>query len=215
MRNVVKRYGSTEVLRGIDLSISSRDIITIRGRSGVGKTTLCRIASLIEIPDEGYVEFMGIDVSKASDSLRSSLRLKYIGYVDQHYTLIPHLTVEKNVELPLALLGIERRKRREKVRRVLEMLGLKDKEDRYPHQLSGGERQRVAIARAIVKEPKLLVMDEPFSNLDDETRTIVVEILKSLVRENECALIVTTTDLNFALSKRTYMLRQGKLEEVL
>ena len=209
-----KSYGGNQVLKGVDISVSLGDAITVRGRSGIGKTTLCKILALLDRPDRGELEFMGIDVLKASDSERSRLRMMFIGYVDQHYTLIPWLTLWRNIELPLVLMGVEKRKRVELVKEVIERLGLKGKEHRYPHQLSGGERQRAAIARAIVKKPKLLVCDEPLSNLDDETASIVVDLFREFARNKLCGIVVTTTDLSFSLGGRTYVLNRGKLEEV-
>ncbi len=213
-RALWKSYGENHVLRGIDLDVSIGDLITVRGRSGVGKTTLCRILVLLDEPDRGELTFMDRDVRSLSEDERSRLRMRYIGYVDQHYTLIPWLTVWKNIELPLVLIGMEKSRRIKLVRDVIERLELRGKEDRYPHQLSGGERQRVAIARAIVKNPKLLVCDEPLSNLDDETAAIVIDTLRCLARDKLCGIVVTTTDLSFSLGGRTYLLKRGKLEEV-
>jgi len=213
-RNLWKSYGGVAVLRGISMSVDLGDLVTIRGRSGAGKTTLCRILALLDAPDSGELEFMGVDVARASDSERSRLRMRLIGYVDQHYTLIPWLTAWRNIELPLLLAGVEKRRRVELVREAVERLGLRGKELRYPHQLSGGERQRVAIARALVKKPRLLVCDEPLSNLDDETASLVVNLFRELARERLCGVVVTTTDLSFSMGGRTYVLSQGKLVEV-
>jgi len=210
-RGVVKRYGAETVLRGIDLTLREGEVVTIRGRSGSGKTTLCRLLTLLDRPDEGALMVLGLNAREASDDEASRLRLEKIGYVDQYYTLIPWLTVFKNVELPLTLLGIPRSERVSRVREVLEMLGLGRKLDSYPHQLSGGERQRVAIARAIVKRPRLIVADEPFSSLDDETSSLVAEVFRRMAREDGCAVLITTTDLSLSLGSRTYMLKRGCL----
>lgn len=212
LRGVSKTVGSELVLSKVSLSLDSGEIVVVRGRSGVGKTTLAKIVSLLLIPDEGVVEFMGSDVSKLSDSLRSLMRLKYVGYVDQEFTLLPSLTVYDNVELPLALLGVPRDLRRKLVSDALNSVGLRGVEERYPSELSGGEKQRVAIARAIIKKPKLLVADEPFSNLDDETVQKVKEVFKKLSRESGTAVLITTTDLStdYGLGA-TKILANGKL----
>ncbi|MGC8974840.1 MAG: ABC transporter ATP-binding protein [Thermoprotei archaeon] len=212
LREASKTVGSELVLNKISLSLGSGDVVVIRGRSGVGKTTLAKIASLLLMPDEGVVEFMGSDVSKLSDFSRSLMRLKYVGYVDQEFTLLPRLTVYNNVELPLALLGVPKDLRRGLVVDALNSVGLKSVEERYPNELSGGEKQRVAIARAIVKKPKLLVADEPFSNLDDEAIQTVKEVFRKLSRESGTAVLITTTDLStdYGLGI-TKILANGKL----
>ncbi|MEM2847997.1 MAG: ABC transporter ATP-binding protein [Zestosphaera sp.] len=196
LRDVSKVVGNEFVLAGVSLSLRRGEVLVIRGRSGVGKTTLAKIASLLLTPDKGFVKFMSNDLSNSSDNLKSLLRLKYIGYVDQEYALLPRLTVYENVELPLALLGTPKIERRGRVNEVLNQVGLGGLENRYPAELSGGERQRVAIARALVKKPRLLVADEPFSNLDEITTSNIVRLFKTLVSETEAAILITTTDLN-------------------
>ncbi|MCS7099116.1 MAG: ATP-binding cassette domain-containing protein, partial [Sulfolobales archaeon] len=167
LRNVSKTMNRELVLRGIDLELKTGEVVVVRGRSGVGKTTLAKIASLQLLPDGGSVMFLGVDVGRLREYERSSLRLRYVGYVDQEYTLLQELTVRENVELPLALLGAPKSERVRAAEELLRRLGLRNYGDRYPTELSGGERQRVAIARALVKKPRLLVADEPFSNLDE------------------------------------------------
>lgn len=156
------------------------------------------------------MRFMGIDLTNSKDDLRSLLRLKYIGYVDQEYVLLSKLTIYENVELPLALLGIPKKEREDRVRYVLDQVGLGGLENRYPTELSGGERQRVAIARALVKKPKLLVADEPFSNLDEITTSKIVSLLKTLLPET--AILITTTDLSadYGIGVSKFLVR-GKL----
>jgi len=210
LRNVSKVVGNEFVLVDVSLSLKSGDVLVVRGRSGVGKTTLAKIASLQLVPDEGSVRFMGIDLTNSKDDLRSLLRLKYIGYVDQEYVLLSKLTIYENVELPLALLGIPKKEREDRVRYVLDQVGLGGLENRYPTELSGGERQRVAIARALVKKPKLLVADEPFSNLDEITTSKIVSLLKTLLPET--AILITTTDLSadYGIGISKFLVR-GKL----
>lgn len=193
--NVRKRVGREIVLDGVDLAVSPREIVLIRGRSGVGKTTLAKILALIHPPDSGEVLFLGENITSSSDGVRSMIRLKHIGYIDQHFKLIPSLTVLENVELPLRLMGAPRDKRRREAVNLLSRLGLEEKLHKYPHELSGGERQRVAIARALVKKPKLIVGDEPLSNLDDHTANKVMSILDEYIAENNGGVVITTTDL--------------------
>ncbi|MEM1961958.1 MAG: ABC transporter ATP-binding protein [Sulfolobales archaeon] len=212
LRSVCKVVGSEVVLRGVDLELKPGDVVIVRGRSGVGKTTLAKIASLLLLPDAGSVEFLGVEASRASDAMRSSLRLKYLGYVDQEFTLLPRLTVFENLELPLALLGVPKGERSERVREILSRLDLEDLKDRYPSELSGGERQRVAIARALIKKPRLVVADEPFSNLDDLSVSTVVELIREVVAEVGASVLITTTDLvsNYGIGV-SKVLHQGRI----
>jgi len=200
--------------RNIDLTIPRGVIVVVRGRSGVGKSTLAKIAALIIDPDSGRVVFNGRDVSGLSEHEKSALRLRYIGYVDQDCTLINELTVWENIELSLKLLGVEKNRRIEIVNSVVEALGLKGLEYRRPRELSGGQRQRVAIARALAKKPLLLVADEPLAHLDDETARIVLDYIREVVGETGMSVLMTTTDLSTRLEvDRDYLLVNGVLRE--
>jgi putative ABC transport system ATP-binding protein len=212
LQGVYKAVGGELVLRGVDLVVEGGLMVAVRGRSGVGKTTLAKIASLIVRPDSGSVVFMGGEVSRVGDHVRSQLRLKYIGYVDQECTLLEELSVWENVELPLRLLGVKRGERERIVYEALETLRLKGLERRRPRELSGGQRQRVAIARALVKKPKLLVADEPLAHLDDETAKFVMSYIRELAREVKMGVLVTTTDLYSKMDvDLDYVLENGVL----
>ena len=214
LRGVYKTIGGETVLKGTDLSLASGAIAVVRGRSGVGKTTLAKIASLLLKPDRGGVVLMGREVSKLGDTEVSALRLRYVGYVDQECTLIGELTVRENIELPLRLLGVGKAARECALNEVLEILGLKGLEYRKPSELSGGQRQRVALARALVKKPKLLVSDEPFAHLDDETVKRVMDYIRLLAEENGATAILTTTDLYARIdADKDYVLENGMLRE--
>lgn len=210
--SIVKWMGREKILDNVDLAVEAGELVVVRGRSGVGKTTLAKIISLLIKPDEGSLEFMNRDITDINESERAFLRLKYIGYIDQMFKLIPSISVADNVELPLKLLGIPRNERRKKVSDILAYLGLEDKMYRYPDELSGGEKQRIAIARALVKDPILVVGDEPISNLDDNTAHKVMEIFRKYVDEKGTAIIITTTDLyqNYN-SDKDLLLVNGKL----
>lgn len=214
LRSIYKTIGGEPVLKNVDLSLASGTIVVIRGRSGVGKTTLAKVASLLLKPDKGKVAFMGRDVGGLEDAELSALRLKYVGYVDQECTLIEELTVRENVALPLKLLGVRKAALEEALNEIFEILGLKGLELRKPRELSGGQRQRVALARALVKRPKLLVLDEPFAHLDDETVKLVINYLRLLARENGVAVMLTTTDLYTHMdTDGDYVLADGALRE--
>lgn len=214
LKNVSKTIGGELVLRRIDLAVGEGVVIAIRGRSGVGKTTLARVASLLARPDTGSVYFMGRDTGDLGDSEKSRLRLSFIGYVDQECSLLEELTVWENIELPLRLLSIAKAMREERVSRILEVLGLKGLEQRRPRELSGGQRQRVAIARALVKEPRLLVGDELLAHLDDETARSVLDYIEQQARETGMAVLITTTDLYVDLgAHEDYFLENGVLRK--
>jgi len=214
LESVSKVVGREKVLDNIDRVVEPGSFVVVRGRSGVGKTTLAKIASLLLRPDHGRILFRGQDITSKSNGYWSWIRLKYIGYIDQFFRLIPTLTILENVELPLALLGIDKSTRVDKALEILDELGLKDKVYRYPLELSGGERQRVVIARALVKDPLLIIGDEPLSNLDEETSLIVLSIFRRMAREKAAGILLTTTDLyyNFNADKDLLLYSNRLLE---
>ena len=215
LQGVHKTVGRDPVLRDVDLLLPSGAVVAVRGRSGVGKTTLAKLAALLLRPDRGRVVFMGLDTHKLGDPEVSALRLRYIGYVDQECTLVEELTARENAELPLKLLGIGEEAREEALREVFEALGLAGLEDRKPRELSGGQRQRVALARALVKRPKLLVADEPFAHLDDETAREAFEYVRLKADESGMAVLMTTTDLYTRMEvDEDYLLEGGVLRRV-
>ena len=215
LSSICKRYGTIEVLKNINLTVKEGDFISIRGKSGVGKTTLLKIIGLLETPNKGEVKLLGRNVNGLSDDEKSELRLHYIGFVFQFFNLIPSLTVLENIELPLALAGIDKHKRRKRARELLEYFGLISLEERFPETLSGGERQRIAIIRALVNNPKIILADEPTSSIDDENSQLVMDLLSKINKERKVTIIMTTTDLYEKLpTNRDFILKEGHLIEL-
>jgi putative ABC transport system ATP-binding protein len=215
LSGIYKRYGAIEVLKNINLTVKEGDFISIRGKSGVGKTTLLKIIGLLEIPDKGEVKLLGRKVNGLSDDEKSELRLHHIGFVFQFFNLIPSLTVLENIELPLALAGIDKHKRRQRAHELLEYFGLTSLEERFPETLSGGERQRIAIIRALVKNPKIILADEPTSSIDDENSQLLMDLLNKINNERKVTIIMTTTDLYEKLpTNRDFILKDGHIIEL-
>lgn len=208
--NIWKKYGGEYILKGIHLEVSEGKVILVRGRSGVGKSTLAKIAGLLMKPNMGSVIYRGSDIWRLSESRRALIKLKEIGYVDQNYTLLPELTVRENIELPLKILGVDKEERRKIIIELIQTFEINGLEERYPDQLSGGQRQRVAIARALAKKPKLLIADEPYSNLDDKTIEVIHSYIKNITKKNRIATIITTVDLQtFYDVDEEYVLKDG------
>lgn len=212
--DVWKRYSVDYVLKGVSLRLREGEFISVRGSSGVGKTTLLKIIGGMEKPTKGSVRVMGLNPYQLPDHERSRLRLR-IGYVFQLFNLIPHLTALENVELPLTIKGISKRERRLRALEALKKLGVENLQDRLVSELSGGERQRVAVARALVNEPRLILADEPTSNLDPENAEIILNTLLEECRLRKTSVIVTTTDPYEELpTHRDYLLKNGVLKRM-
>jgi ABC-type lipoprotein export system ATPase subunit len=212
--NIRKSFGSTEVLKGVNLAVKRGDFISIRGKSGVGKTNLFKIMALLQTPDGGTVNFFGTDVSKLNDDKKTELRLNQMGLVFQFFNLLPSLTVFENIELPLSLNGVKKRERQERANELLAFFELTKLAERYPLNLSGGERQRVAVIRALVNRPALLLADEPTSSLDDENSGFLLDLLRRISGERKVAVVLTSTDLYETLpTSKDYLLRDGVLFE--
>lgn len=212
LKNVWKAFGPIRVLEDLSLSVERGEFISVRGESGVGKTTLIKIAGLTESPDSGEVLFSGRDIWNMGDGSRSDLRLRKIGFVFQFHNLIPTITVIENVELPMYLKGVGGERRREKARKLLSYFDLEGYEDRDPDSLSGGERQRIAAARALVNDPDIVLADEPTASLDEENTRLIIDMLKK-VNSKGTAIVLTTTDLHADLPTDVdYVMRSGNLE---
>ena len=181
-----------DVLKGVSLDVGAGESIALRGRSGSGKSTLLNLVSGIDYPDSGEIIISGRRLTAMSERDRTLFRRQNIGFVYQAFNLVPTLDVGDNIRLVLELNGVDRQQRGETVSRLLEAVGLLDREESFPDVLSGGEQQRVAIARALAHEPALLLADEPTGNLDEGTAASVLELMFGLVRRTGTTLIMAT-----------------------
>jgi ABC-type lipoprotein export system ATPase subunit len=182
-------------LADLSLSLVEGEVAALVGPSGCGKSTALNIVAAVDRPDGGSVRVCGIDVGAASEEELVNLRRRRIGMVFQAFHLVPHLTVEENIALPLAL---DHRRDPERVTALIERVGLAHRRRHYPSELSGGEQQRTAVARALVHRPRVLVADEPTGNLDSRTGAGVVELLDELRRDERAALLLATHDAKVA-----------------
>jgi len=201
-----------DVLKGVNLQIPQGDFLALMGPSGSGKTTLLNLIGGLDSPTQGAVEVNGLKVSSLSGSRLSRWRSENIGFVFQLYNLLPKLTAEKNVELPLLLTSLSKKERRERVAVALKVVGLADRARHYPSQLSGGQEQRVGIARAIVTDPTLLLCDEPTGDLDRKAGDEILDLLQALNRDQGKTVIMVTHDPHAAQrARRTLHLEKGVL----
>jgi putative ABC transport system ATP-binding protein len=198
-------------LRGVDLDLNSGEWISVVGPSGCGKSTLLNVLAGIDPPDGGSLSLLGIDVLRLSDGARARLRLSRVGFVFQRFHLLPVLTAQENVELPMAELGVSRTERRERSRALLEYVGLSARASHRPAQLSGGEQQRVAIARALANRPSIIFADEPTGELDQKTGFQILDLFGQ-VNADGAALVTVTHDLEIAArASRTIEMSDGQI----
>jgi putative ABC transport system ATP-binding protein len=212
VRNLRKTYRVGEVdvhaLRGVDMYVSHGEFLAVVGPSGSGKSTLFNILGGLAAPSSGEVLIDGVDLRKLSDSQRTELRQRKVGFVFQKYNLLPTLSAADNIELAQALAGIKERPA--DFDNTLQLLGIKNRLDHKPSALSGGEQQRVAIARALVNQPALLLADEPTGNLDTANSDAVLDILRNLnKRIGQTILMITHNPEAAAYADRTVTMRDG------
>jgi putative ABC transport system ATP-binding protein len=201
-----------EILKGIDLEIPRGQFAAVMGPSGSGKSTLLGLLAGLDSPTSGQVLLDGEDITQLSEDRMAVLRGQKIGFVFQSYHLIPTLTAEENVLLPMELAGRDRGGR-VRARELLDRVGLKDRFDHYPVQLSGGEQQRVALARAFALRPPILLADEPTGNLDSATGAVVLELILTLHREENATMVLVTHEQSLAAcADRRIILRDGLVE---
>ena len=198
LKNIVKRYTrgkqSVEVLHALNLEVPQGEFLALMGPSGSGKTTLLNLIGGLDRPTEGEVNVAGERIDRLSGGALAKWRARHVGFVFQFYNLMPMLTAEKNIELPLLLTSLSGTARRKNVQAALQVVGLADRAKHKPSELSGGQQQRVAIARALVADPTLLVCDEPTGDLDRTTADEILGLLRTLNQEQHKTVILVTHD---------------------
>lgn len=214
VENISKSFAGSpprRVLGDVSLQLAAGEYIAVMGESGTGKSTLLNLIAGLDIPDAGRIALDGEDLGALDDTARTRLRRARMGFVFQAFHLLPHLNVERNVALPLALNGSTGRDASERVRELLRAVGMLERANASPSQLSGGEMQRVAVARALVHRPALVLADEPTGNLDADSAAEVLELLASqLKRDNAAGILVTHSEIAAATTDRIFQLtRQG------
>jgi putative ABC transport system ATP-binding protein len=195
LRNVAKTYEgprTRRVLEGLSLDLAPGEYVAIMGESGIGKSTLLNLVAGLDRPDSGTITFDGDELTALDDDQLTLIRRDKMGFVFQAFHVLPHLTLEQNVGLPLVLKGVPGALVAHAARRGLQEVGLGGREQSWPRELSGGELQRVAIARALVGEPRMLLADEPTGNLDPDTAALVLGLLRSRIRARHAAGILVT-----------------------
>ncbi len=211
-KNFVKGRETVEVLTGIDLQIDEGDFLALMGPSGSGKTTLLNLIGGLDHPTAGAVEVGGRALHDMSGRQLAGWRSENVGFIFQFYNLLPVLSAQRNVELPLLLTRLSRKQRRRNAAAALEIVGLSNRAGHKPGELSGGQQQRVAIARAIVADPALLLCDEPTGDLDRETADEILELLETLNNEHAKTIVVVTHDPKAAEhASHTLHMDKGKL----
>jgi putative ABC transport system ATP-binding protein len=201
-----------EILNGLNLVIPQGDFLALMGPSGSGKTTLLNLIGGLDRPTSGTVEVAGEPIDRLSDGKLAHWRARHVGFVFQFYNLLPVLTAERNVELPLLLQPLAKAKRRQHVATALQVVGLSDRAEHYPRQLSGGQEQRVGIARAIVTDPTLLLCDEPTGDLDRKSGDEILSLLQALNQKHGKTIIMVTHDPHAAArARRILYLNKGSL----
>jgi putative ABC transport system ATP-binding protein len=218
LRSVVKTYSqkgrTVQALRGVDLDIPRGQLVAVQGPTGGGKSTLLQMLGALDRPTSGTVKLGSHDLSQAADASLAHLRGSEIGFVFQGFNLIPTLTAAENVETAFATNSVPRAERRQRSAQALASVGLADRADHLPTELSGGQQQRVAIARALVKEPAVLLADEPTGSLDEATRDEIMALIEQVWRERMLTVVIVTHDSWVARrAQRRLHIKDGRVTE--
>ncbi len=217
VKNLSKSFssasGDVTALNKVNLTVQTGEFASIIGKSGSGKSTLLSMLGALDIPTSGSIEVDGVDIAKLSAGKQTAYRAKKIGFVFQHYNLIPNLTALENVMLALEFGGMPAKKRKARAEQLLTDVGLEpDEQLRKPPRLSGGQQQRVSIARALANHPAIVLADEPTGNLDSETGKKIFDLLHHLSRSEKTTILAVTHDMDIAgKTDRTFKLKDGKI----
>lgn len=214
VEGLVKRFGARTVIDALDMTVGGGEYVAIVGESGSGKSTLLNLIAGLDQPDSGRVVVNGANLAAMNDDQRTLTRRAQLGFVFQSFHILPHMTVQQNVELPLVLLGVAKTTRAERVAELLIAVGLRDRGASMPRELSGGEMQRIAVARALVHRPALILADEPTGNLDPDTAQTVLSLLAREIRSRGAGGVLVTHSASAAQSAdRIVVLDHGRLRE--
>jgi lipoprotein-releasing system ATP-binding protein len=212
-KNIHKSFGELEVLKGVDLSVTKGEIVSIVGPSGAGKTTLLQILGTLDKPNAGEVLVDGIDFSKLNEKELAAFRNKHIGFIFQFHQLLPEFTALENVMIPALIARKDNKKTTQKAKQILAYLQLSDRMEHKPSELSGGEKQRVAVARALINDPSLILADEPSGSLDSKNKDELHRLLFDLRDRFGLTVVIVTHDKELAaLSDRVIEMKDGNIK---
>ena len=219
VKNLVRTYGEgrakTEAVKGISFEVKKGEFIALSGPSGSGKSTTFHQISLLDNPTSGIINFCGQKIKKLNEDDKIKFILKKIGYVFQHYELLPELIAIENIYLPLMVDKGITKEIKQRTEKILNEMGLLERKDHYPSELSGGEQQRIAIARALIKEPEIILADEPTANLDSLAGIKIMETLKKLNKNKGITIFVINHERDFEkYFDRIILLKDGRIERI-
>ena len=213
IKNLTKRFGNIQVLKGIDLKVNKGEVISIVGPSGAGKTTLLQLIGTLDKPDSGNIFFNGEDLCKMNSKKLATFRNQHIGFVFQFHQLLPEFTALENVTIPALIAGRNRKEAELEALELLEMMGLKERVNHKPAELSGGENQRVAVARALINHPDVVLADEPSGSLDSKNKEELHKLFFDLRDKFGQTFIIITHDEGLAsFTDRTIRMVDGIIE---
>lgn len=215
IQNLSKVYRTDEVqttaLNDVDLAITEGEFLAIMGPSGCGKSTLLNIMGLLDKADGGSYKFIDVETTKLNETKKSDLRKRNIGFIFQNFNLIDELSVAENIELPLIYNKVPKSERKQRVKEIMDKIGIAHRAKHHPQQLSGGQQQRVAVARALVTRPHLILADEPTGNLDSSNGNEVMNLLAELHREGSTIVMVTHSQYDAGFASRIVNMKDGEI----